>query len=351
MVRDGASGNAFVRGSTPTVAADRRGRYGERTIVRSSPMNSGESFDQSLKYLLQHEPAAFIRFGLGDPTVEVIGPLPSGLPSRGRDVDGGYLIARGSVRMVAHVEFHRRHQSLEELAVDVAEAQIRFFRRERLEVRSQVWDLYGTLNEPVLEDRVLRIGGPPKGACSQSVYHLVNLRGLRWEELLSHGPPTLWPLVTLTGDGATEEVVVRARDAIEGRKAWSSAERADHLAVLWFMAEAEDVPTKVMKAYISEGRLMESALYRSIFEKGEARGKTEGKAEAYAQTIIRILTQRMGALDPVTRERIRALSDVETLAAWQEEAILVLDAEAARRLAEKIQKAPLPEIPQRADTP
>jgi hypothetical protein len=183
-------------------------------------MNAGESFDQSLKYLLQHEPAAFIRFGLDDPTVEVISPLPSGLPSRGRDVDGGYLIAHGGVRMVAHVEFHRRHQSLEDLAVDVAEAQIRFFRRERLEVRSMVWDLYGARNEPVLDDRVLRIGGPPKSECSQSVYRRVNLRGLGSQELLSDGPPALWPLVTLTGDGASEEVVGRAREAIEGRAEW-----------------------------------------------------------------------------------------------------------------------------------
>jgi hypothetical protein len=52
-----------------------------------------ESFDQSLKYLLHHEPASFVRFGLGDPTVRVLGPLPVGLPSRGRDVDGSYLIA------------------------------------------------------------------------------------------------------------------------------------------------------------------------------------------------------------------------------------------------------------------
>ncbi len=55
-----------------------------------------ESFDQSLKYLLQLEPADFIRFALSDPAVQVLGPLPSGLPSRGRDVDGGYLIARGA---------------------------------------------------------------------------------------------------------------------------------------------------------------------------------------------------------------------------------------------------------------
>src|SRR3954466_3802823 len=98
--------------------------------LRSS--SSMESFDQSLKYLLQHEPADFIRFGLGDPTVQVLGPIPSGLPARGRDVDGGYLITRGQGgevadedKRVVHIELHRRHQSIEELGVDVAEAQIR----------------------------------------------------------------------------------------------------------------------------------------------------------------------------------------------------------------------------------
>jgi hypothetical protein len=234
---------------------------------------------------------------------------------------------------VAHVEFHRRHQALEELGIDIAEAQIRLFRRERLPVLSQVWDLYGDQGEPVLEDRTLTFGAPLQSARSLCAYHRVNLRGLDWEELLSRAPPALWPLVTLTRDGATEMVVKRARDAIEGRTDLSPAEQADHLAVLWFMAEAEHVPVQVMRAYISEERLMASTLYQSALEKGETRSK--------AETIIRILTHRMGSADPAVRERIRALSDAETLTVWYEEALQAVDAEGARRLAEKIEKAPL----------
>lgn len=297
-----------------------------------------ESFDQSLKYLLQHDPAEFLRFGLDDPAIEVIGPLPSSMPARGRDVDGSYLVAlSGGVQAAAHIEFHRRHQSLKELAIDVAEAQIRLYRRERLPVFSLVWDLYGKHDEPVLSERKLRFGLRRSGPRSQCVYQRVNLRGLGWEALLASGPPALWPLVALTRDGATEAVVHRARDAIEGRTELTSAERADHLAVLWFVAEEEDLPLHVMKAYISEERLMESTLYQSIFEKGEARGETR----TCAQTILRILTHRMGALDPSVRERIQALSDVETLTAWYNEALLVVDSEGARRLAVKIQNAPL----------
>lgn len=177
-----------------------------------------ESFDQSLKYLLQKEPADFIRFGLGDSAVEILGPLPSGLPSRGRDIDGSYLIARGGGRLVAHIEFHRRHQSREELAIDVAEAQIRLFRRERLPVLSLVWDLYGQHDGPVIQKRTLRFGVlPPDRAhtagrrlkqpnkkqnlSSQSVYLRVNLRGIGWDELLSRGPPALWRSLLSPGTG------------------------------------------------------------------------------------------------------------------------------------------------------
>ena len=81
----------------------------------------------------------------------------------------------------------------------------------------------------------------------------------------------------MTRDGAREEAVRAARDAIEARTDLPAAD-TDHLAVLWFIAEAEDVPVRVMKEYISEGRLMASTLYQSIFEKGEARGEARGGA-------------------------------------------------------------------------
>lgn len=290
-----------------------------------------KSFDHSLKYLLQHDPAEFIRFGLGDPSVHVLGPVASGLPARGRDVDGGYLIARGGAKQVAHIEFHRRHQAADELAVDVAEAQVRLFRRERVPVLSLVWDLYAGPGGPFVEERKLRYGAALGDGGSEAMYLRVSLRSLGWRELLARAPAALWPLVALTHDGATEEAVHGARDAIEGRGELSEGQRADHLAVLWFVAEAEQVPVWVMQAYISEKQLMASTLYDSIFEKGERK--------MAAETIVRLLTRRLGDLDPDVRERIRAITDTEVLMRWYDEALLVLDAEAARQLVERMRKA------------
>ena len=64
-----------------------------------------ESFDRALKYLLEHEPAAFIRFALRG-AVEVIRAVPTALPSRGRDVDGGCR-----VRVAGGERAGRRYQS------------------------------------------------------------------------------------------------------------------------------------------------------------------------------------------------------------------------------------------------
>lgn len=297
-----------------------------------------ESFDQSLKYLLQHQPAAFLRFGLRDPTIQVLGPLPSDLPARGRDIDGSYLIDRGGVRTVAHLEFHRRHQQVEELSIDVAEAQIRLYRRERLPVLSQVWDLYGSADEPVVTERALPYGAVIEGSASRAVHQRVNLRALGWEDLLTLAPAALWPLVTLTRDGAQEDVVQQACGRIEAKTELSSSERADYLAVLWFVAEAERVPTRLMRVYISEERLMESELYKSIFSKGEARGQVRSEAK----TILRILSRRLGALDPALSERVQEMSDRETLTAWYEAALEIDDTEGAQRLVETIRRAPSP---------
>ena len=296
-----------------------------------------DSFDQSLKYLLQQQPEDFIRFSLGDPTARVLGPVPSGLPARSRDIDGAYFVERAGTPLLAHFEFHRRHQSWKDLAVDVGEAQIRFYRREAIEIVSIVWDLYGTATEPVMEERTFEHGARIVKERSQVVYLRVNLRCLPWEELLQKAPPSLWPLVALARGGACEEAVRKAYEAIDARRDLSLSQQADHLAVLWFVAEAEDVPVRLMRDYIREERLMASTLYQGIFEKGEARGRAGQRAD----TIIQILIRRLGTIDPALATRIRGESSIDILDAWLNEALDIPDADRARQLADKISKAAL----------
>jgi hypothetical protein len=141
--------------------------------------------------------------------------------------------------------------------------------------------------------------------------------------------------------GSTEATTPRegARDAIKARIDLTATERADYLAVLWFVAEAEKVPVRVMREYITEQELMASTLYQSIFKKGEALGEMRGEAKNCAKTIVRLLIHWLGALDPEVRERIRTMSDLDTLNVWHDEALFLRDAEGAQRLADRIRKA------------
>ncbi|NJO56351.1 MAG: hypothetical protein HC834_08470 [Rhodospirillales bacterium] len=303
-----------------------------------------ESFDQSLKYLLQYSPADFIRFGLGlgEAQFAVQEPTESGLPRRGRDIDGCYIMDHLNRRTVVHIEFHRRHQKLEDLCLDVGEAQIRLRRRERLPVLSLVWTLYGKSNQAVLVERHFSVG--PGDEHSRVSYQQINLRGMTAQALLEQAPPVLWPLIALTHDGAQAQAIVRCRDAIETRPELDESARADFLAVLWFVAEAENVPVRLLQDYITEERLMESVLYRSIFEKGQARGRAEGEARgelhSKGETIIRVLGLRLGELSAAVRERIEQTTDLPTLSGWYEQALLILDAADARQLVEQIEHAP-----------
>jgi predicted transposase YdaD len=178
------------------------------------------------------------------------------------------------------------------------------------------------------------------------VYLRVNLRALGWKELLAKAPPALWALVALTRDGASEEAVRAANNAIVARTDLTPGRQADHLVVLWFVAEAEDVPVRLMKEYITREKLMASTLYQSIFKDGEAqgradgetRGRADGEAAHCAKTIVRILTRRVGELDPGVVARIRAVKSLDTLEVWLNEALDSPDDESARRLIAKIAK-------------
>jgi hypothetical protein len=160
----------------------------------------------------------------------------------------------------------------------------------------------------------------------------------RWKELLAKAPPALWALVALTRDGASEEAVRAANDAIVARTDLTPGRQADHLVVLWFVAEAEDVPVRLMKEHITREKLMASTLYQSIFKDGEAQGETRGEAAHCAKTIVRILTRRVGELDPGVVARIRAVKSLDTLEVWLNEALDSPDDESARRLIAKIAK-------------
>lgn len=119
---------------------------------------------------------------------------------------------------------------------------------------------------------------------------------------------------------------------IAGRELHRRHQKLDELQV--DVAEAQ-VPIQVVRVYLTKEKLMESVLYREIFEEGEVRGRTKTLAEM----LVRGLMHHLGTLDPAVRERIRSEKDPETLEVWCDELLTARDAERARLLVTKIMNA------------
>jgi hypothetical protein len=308
---------------------------------------SFETHDRSLKYLLAQDPASFIQFGFPAAATQVLRPIEIDQPVRHRVVDGGYLAQGAAGRQVIHIEFLRRHQSLAEAAFEVGQAQLRLHWREKVPVVTLLWDLYGSKHAELLSDRAYWLGWPAEAASSRVAYRRVNLRAMAAAELLAKGLPTLYPLVPLTQDGTEEPALRQAAAAIEARTDLREAQRADHLAVLRFLAEAEEVSVAVLQSFLTREKLMESSLYREIFQEGEAKGKAEGeakgkaegKAEGEAALLIRLLLMRLGRVAPEVRQAIlaRAQTDPEVIRMWFDEvaATATDTVEAAQRVVRK----------------
>ena len=292
-----------------------------------------KSFDDSLKFLVQQAPADFIAFALGGATVRVVSPLSAALPSRSRTIDEAFLAEINGTQLVAHLEYVRRHQTEEELGVDVVEAQVRLFRRERVPVQSLVFDLYGRHKGELLRDRELTFG-----VGSKSSYRQINLRGQPVEDLLRSGPAALWPLAPLFLGGNTAEGVQHAAAAILGR-GLSSATEADHLSVLYFIAEHEGLPLQLLKRYIPRSKMIESQLYKEIFKEGEDQGELKGQA----RTLLRVLLRRFDYLDEDLSRRILAETRQDLLELWLDDALAIPSAEKLPPLVERILRTALPQ--------
>lgn len=299
---------------TPDICIGRLARFGRRVYfvqtlearINCIGLSDGSrvrlevfltAFDKPLKYLIEQDPASFVSFALGRP-VRVLEPVSSLLPGRRRQVDESYRVETPEGPWIWHLEFHRRRQKVEALAHDVAEAQLRFARREGLPVLSLVLDLYGKRDAPLLEARTLAYGCSGLGESSKSVYYRLNLRAIEGASFLATAPPMVWPLIPLTRDGRKPEVIRMACEAIEQRQDLTETQRLNYGAILYTVAQAEGADTHWLRTLYSEETLMRSTFYNRVVREsrlsGRQAGRQEGRQEGLQEGRLRQLQTLMG---------------------------------------------------------
>ena len=247
------------------------------------------AYDNICKYLAEEYPSEFFQWLLGKQPRD-IQVLKTELSAEPIQADALSLLQ--STNQILHLEFQTLPPSEPPLPFRMLDYWVRLHRKYRCPIEQVVIFLKSTTSDLVFNNEFRDIN-------TWHRYRIIRL----WEQdpqpLLANR--ALLPLATLARSNRPNlllEQVVAEVDRIEEQgQLRTLAACVDVLAGLRFEKD-------LVRRLLSEEIMEESVTYQDIIQKGRQRGKQE---EAVL-IVIRLLTLRLGLLDPVLQQRIEGLS-------------------------------------------
>ena len=247
------------------------------------------AYDNICKYLAEEYPSEFFHWLLGEEPRD-IQVLKTELSSEPIQADALSLLQ--STNQILHLEFQTLPPSEPPLPFRMLDYWVRLHRKYRCPIEQVVIFLKSTTSQMVFNNEFRDIN-------TWHRYRIIRL----WEQdpqaLLANR--ALLPLATLARSNRPNlllEQVVAEVDRIEEQgQRGTLAACVDVLAGLRFEKD-------LVRRLLSEEIMEESVTYQDIIQKGRQRGKQE---EAVL-IVMRLLTLRLGLLDPVLQQRIEGLS-------------------------------------------
>ncbi|NEO22494.1 MULTISPECIES: DUF4351 domain-containing protein [unclassified Moorena] len=247
------------------------------------------AYDNICKYLAEEYPSEFFHWLLGEEPRD-IQVLKTELSSEPIQADA--LTVLQSTNQILHLEFQTLPPSEPPLPFRMLDYWVRLHRKYRCPIEQVVIFLKSTTSQMVFTNEF-------RDTNTWHRYRIIRL----WEQdpqpLLANR--ALLPLATLARSNRPNlllEQVVAEVDRIEEQgQLRTLAACVDVLAGLRF---EKDLVRRLLREEVME----ESVTYQDIIQKGRQRGKQE---EAVL-IVMRLLTLRLGLLDPVLQQRIEGLS-------------------------------------------
>ncbi|NEO01499.1 MAG: DUF4351 domain-containing protein, partial [Moorea sp. SIO3I7] len=247
------------------------------------------AYDNICKYLAEEYPSEFFQWLLGEEPRD-IQVLKTELSSEPIQADA--LTVLQSTNQILHLEFQTLPPSEPPLPFRMLDYWVRLHRKYRCPIEQVVIFLKSTTSDLVFNNEF-------RDTNTWHRYRIIRL----WEQdpqpLLANR--ALLPLATLARSNRPNlllEQVVAEVDRIEEQgQLRTLAACVDVLAGLRF---EKDLVRRLLREEVME----ESVTYQDIIQKGRQRGKQE---EAVL-IVMRLLTLRLGLLDPVLQQRIEGLS-------------------------------------------
>ena len=249
------------------------------------------AFDNLCKLLAEKHPERFASWVLGQPvqTAQVLKSELSIEPIRADAVT--FLQLQGSI---LHLEFQVKLESEPPLPLRFLDYWVRLYRLYR---------------RPIVQVLVL-LRPPPAGTEVESAFVLGTTRHeyqvLKvWEQdpALFLGDPVLLPFATLA---AAEPEELLARTAAAVSKIESEPQRREISGYVQLLAGLRFDKQLIYQVF-QEGIMRESVIYQDILQKGENKGRQEGRQEEGVAFVLRLLTRRFGSIESNVEAQVRAL--------------------------------------------
>ncbi len=270
-------------------------------------MSHPHEYDNLLKYLAEHYPAALASWLLGKPVTRVR-VLKTELSLQPIRADAVHLLEIDDE--ILHVEFETDPTKSEPpLDLRMLDYFVRVYRRERKLVRQVVI---------VLAETDARIPEEFHVGDTRHRYRVVRMCEQDPEPLLAH--EGLWPLAVLARSDQPEQLLVEVAEKVS--KIADESQRSDLTAATGILAGLR-FDRSLIRRLFREEIMMQSVIYREILEEGEQRGEQRGiqigeqRGEQRGAQLGRLaiieqmLIHRFGTIPPEALEQLSALSSPE----------------------------------------
>ncbi|NET65527.1 MAG: Rpn family recombination-promoting nuclease/putative transposase [Moorea sp. SIO1G6] len=251
------------------------------------------AYDNICKYLAEEYPSEFFQWVLGEEPrdIQVLKAELSAEP-----IQADALSVLQSTNQILHLEFQTLPQSEPPLPFRMLDYWVRLQRKYRCRIDQVVIFLKSTTSQMVFNNEF-------RDTNTWHSYRVIRL----WEQdpqpLLANR--ALLPLATLARSNnpnqLLEQVVAQVDNIEEKPLRGNLAACVDVLAGLRFDQE-------LVRRLLSEEVMEESVTYQDIIQKGVQKGIQRGKQEEAVLIVMRLLTLRLGLIDPVLQQQIEGLS-------------------------------------------
>ncbi|EGJ29338.1 MULTISPECIES: Rpn family recombination-promoting nuclease/putative transposase [Moorena] len=251
------------------------------------------AYDNICKYLAEEYPSEFFHWLLGEEPrdIQVLKTELSAEP-----IQADALSVLQSTNQILHLEFQTLPQSDPPLPFRMLDYWVRLQRKYRCPIDQVVIFLKSTTSDLVFTNEF-------RDTNTWHRYRVIRL----WEQdpqpLLANR--ALLPLATLARSnqplGLLEQVVAQVDRIEEKPLRGNLAACVDVLAGLRF---DQDLVRRLLREEVME----ESVTYQDIIQKGVEKGLQRGKQEEAVLIVMRLLTLKLGLIDPVLQQQIEGLS-------------------------------------------